>query len=960
MAKVSNLMVRIGADISQFQSEFGKLQSGLRNVGKSMQSTGKKLTLGLTTPIVGLGAASVTTYADFQSSMNKVKALSGATGKDFTKLENLAKEMGATTVFSASEAADGMSFLAMAGFDTNQIIETMPGMLDLAAASQMDLATAADITTNIMSGFGLEASEAGRIADVLALASQSANTDVEGMGEAMKYVAPVANGLGISVEETAAAIGIMSDAGIQGSQAGTTLRAGLSRLVNPVGQAKEAMDELGFSATDSEGNFKSLEQIVRELEDKTSHMTDAQRQQTLSMIFGQEAASGWTAMIENGADSLGGFTDELMNAEGTAAETADIMNSGLKGAFVELSSALEGLAISFGEILAPVIQAIAEKITDVVRWFNGLSTNMKTVIVVVASVVAAIGPLLAIVGTLMIFISELIPIVSRVAGVFTSTVAPVLAVIAVIGTLIAVVMHFWNTSETFREVVTTVFNAVKEVIMSVVETVVGFVEEIWGGLVEWWEENNEAILETVSTVWDTIVEVVSEVIETVREVVMEIFGEVVEFVKEIWSELEEWWIENNETILEALQNIWEGISTAVTWALETIWDIVQAVWPIIQQIISVAMDVIWGIMEFMWPMIKSLIIDTWEAIKGAIQGAIGVITGIIDLFSAVFTGDWGGMWDAIKKIVSSAVKLVWNLVKLWFVGKILGAGRALFSGLRGIVSNLWGTVRGLFSKGVGAARNIVSTGFNAVRSVVSTVMNAIRSVISNVWNAIRGVISKVLGGIRSTVSNIWGAIRNRISEVVNSIRGTISKIFNSLKGIVSRAFGGVRSSVSSGIKGALNTIKNMFSSFKNAGKNIITSIADGIKGAIGKVTGAMKNVVKKVRDFLPFSPAKEGPLRDIHKLDFGGPIGDSLDSAIPGVQAKLNTMLDIPDMTMSGEDIQSNKDGPKVHVEVDSSNDPPIYLVTPDGRVLAEYVADDVHNIGDRKNNRKKRRPKRR
>jgi len=266
------------------------------------------------------------------------------------------------------------------------------------------------------------------------------------------------------------------------------------------------------------------------------------------------------------------------------------------------------------------------------------------------------------------------------------------------------------------------------------------------------------------------------------------------------------------------------------------------------------MDGIWSIMQAVWPVIQFLIVDTWNAIKGVIEGAITFITGIIQAFSALFTGDWSALWDAIKQIVSGAVQFVWNFIQLWFVGKILKAGKTLFTGLRSIISNLWNAVKSLFTNGVNTARNVVSTGFNFIRNIISTIMSGIRSIISNIWSSIRG-----------TTTN-----------VVNAIRNTIRNIFNSLKGIVSNAFNGVKNAVKNGINGALNIIKNMFSKFKQAGKNIVTSIADGIKGAIGAVTDAIGSVTKKVRDFLPFSPAKEGPLRDIMNVKIAESIAEAI------------------------------------------------------------------------------------
>src|SRR5690625_2973686 len=309
--------------------------------------------------------------------------------------------------------------------------------------------------------------------------------------------------------------------------------------------------------------------------------------------------------------------------------------------------------------------------------------------------------------------------------------------------------------------------------------------------------------------------------ETIQSIVIPIISEVVSFIMEIWGGLVAWWQEHGEMISKAVENF---------------------------------MTVIFAIMQVLWPIIKFIIVDTWNAIKGTIQGAIDVITGIIQFFSALFTGDWGAMWDAVKQIVGGAVKLVWNLIQLWFVGKILKAGKALFTGLRSIVTSLWNAIRSLFTNGVNTARNVVNTGFSFIRNIITTVMNAIRTVISTVWNRIRG----------------------NVTNTSNSIRNTIRNVFNSFRGIVSNAFNGVRNAVRNGINGALNIIKGMFSTFRNAGRNIIKSIADGIKGAIDMVTDAIGNVTSKIRAFLPFSPAKEGALRDIMDVQIAESIAEAI------------------------------------------------------------------------------------
>lgn len=389
-----------------------------------------------------------------------------------------------------------------------------------------------------------------------------------------------------------------------------------------------------------------------------------------------------------------------------------------------------------------------------------------------------------------------------------------------------------------------------------------------------------------------------EVFTTMRDIAVPIFQEVVNFIMTVWGNLVSWWQQHGEMITQGARNFMDGI---------------------------------WNVMQTIWPVIQFLIVDTWNAIKGVIEGAISVITGIIQAFGALFTGDWSALWDAIKQIVSGAIQFVWNFIQLWFVGKILKAGKSLFNGLKAIVTTLWQTIKSLFTNGVNTARNVVNAGFNFIRSIISGVMNAIKSIISGAWNVIRGTTTTVIGAIRNTIRNI----------------------FNSFRGIVSNAFNGVRNAVRNGIDGALNIIKNMFGKFKQAGRNIITSIAEGIKGAIGAVTDAIGGVVNKVRNFLPFSPAKEGPLKDIHRLDFAGPISTSVRRATPKIQAMLQNMLALPQIDIAGQ-INSLHAQSQQRMAYDYQNEltvnkQPAYInLVLGGQEFSAFV-DDITTVQDRK-----------
>lgn len=354
--------------------ETGLDSSGVESGLSRLQGT---ITKGIAA--IGIGkifSEAVKTGMDFEAQMSRVKAISGATGEEFAKLKEQAKQLGADTAFSATEAAQGMENLASAGFSTSEIIAAMPGMLDLAASSGEDLASSADIAASTLRGFGLEASSAGHVADVLAKNAAATNAAVADTGEAMKYVAPVAKSMGIEFEETAAAIGIMADAGIKGSQAGTTLRGALSRIAKPTKAMQETMDELGLSFYDSNGKMKSLADITEMLETKMAGLTDEQKNQALITLFGQESLSGMMALMDRGSGEVRKLTDEYKNCDGSAKDMAKTMQDNLSGAVEEFGGSVESLGIEiFENIEGPLKKAVRSGTTELNKLTKAVKNN---------------------------------------------------------------------------------------------------------------------------------------------------------------------------------------------------------------------------------------------------------------------------------------------------------------------------------------------------------------------------------------------------------------------------------------------------------------------------------------------------------------------------------------------------------------------------------------------------------
>jgi TP901 family phage tail tape measure protein len=392
------------------------LGQSLRDAGQKMEAVGKNLSMKVTAPLMGLGAAAVKVGSDFETGMSEVAAISGATSNDLKRLEEKAREMGATTKFSATEASEGLKYMAMAGWETSQMLDGLEGVMMLAAASGEDLGRVSDIVTDALTAFGLEAKQAGEFADLLASASSSSNTNVSLLGESFKHVAPLFGSLGYSAEDAALALGLMANAGIKGSQAGTTLRGAITNLANPTDKMQAAMKRLGLSITDAQGEMLPFKDVMDELREKFAGLTEEQQAQEAATIFGKQAMAGMLSIINASEEDYKKLTSATRNYSGTAKEMAEIMEDNLQGGLTKLKSALEGVGIQIFELLIPHLQRLVGMLQKVVDWFANLSPATQETIVKVAALAAAIGPLLLIGGKLFTVIGSVMGALSTVSG----------------------------------------------------------------------------------------------------------------------------------------------------------------------------------------------------------------------------------------------------------------------------------------------------------------------------------------------------------------------------------------------------------------------------------------------------------------------------------------------------------------------------------------------------------------
>ena len=537
--------------------------------GDSVTSVGQKI-MPASMAVAGLGAAAVKTAADFDSGMSKVAAISGATGDDLDALRDKAREMGAKTKFSASEAAAAMEYMAMAGWKTEDMLGGIEGIMSLAAASGEDLATTSDIVTDALTAFGLSAQDSGHFADILAAASSNANTNVRMMGETFKYCAPIAGALGFSAEDVAEAIGLMANAGIKSTQAGTALRTIMNNLSGEVKITGAALGEVNIATTNADGSMRDLSDILADCRGAFSQLSESERAQAAEALVGKNAMSGFLALMNAAPEDIEKLSTAIDNCDGTAAQMAATMQDNLAGQLTILKSQLEELAISFGEMLMPAIRAIVSKIQAFVDKLNGMSESQRKAILTIGLIVAALGPLLVTLGTLIskvgaamqgfvklaTGIKKLGVAVKAGSGIFGKLgaalggiSAPVLTIIAVIAVLVAAFKHLWDTNEEFRKAITGIWEGIVSKIQAFCQGIVdrlnalGFdfgsivdvLKSLWDGLCQFLAPVFEAAFNVVSTVLGTVLNVITGLLDVFIGLFTGNWSQMWEGVKEIFS-----------------------------------------------------------------------------------------------------------------------------------------------------------------------------------------------------------------------------------------------------------------------------------------------------------------------------------------------------------------------------------------------------------------------------------------
>ena len=763
-------------ELRRLQEEAASTSVALAKIdeaGKKIESFGDSVThagqaiMPASMAVAGLGAAAVKTATDFDAGMSKVAAISGATGDDLDALRDKAREMGAKTKFSASEAASAMEYMAMAGWKTEDMLGGIEGIMNLAAASGEDLATTSDIVTDALTAFGMSADDSAHFADILAAASSNANTNVSMMGETFKYCAPIAGALGFSAEDTAQAIGLMANAGIKGSQAGTALRTIMNNLAGEVKITGKALGEVTIATTNTDGSMRDLSDILADCRGAFSQLSESEQAAAAEALVGKNAMSGFLALMNAGdadieklsssidhcsdtfvktvdgaiipmSQALEEGIDWIEEYNGVADQMASVMQDNLAGQLTILKSQLEELAISFGEMLMPAIRSIVSKIQAFVDKLNGMSESQRKAVLTIGLIIAALGPLLVILGSviskvgvamqgfvkLATGIKKLGVAVKAGTGIFGKLgaalggiSAPVLAIVAVIAVLIAAFKHLWDTNEEFRNAITA----------------------IWNGIVSKIQAFCQSIVDRLNALGFE-------------------FGSIVDVLKSLWD----------------------------------------------------------GLCQFLAPVFEA----AFSVVSTVLGSVLNVITGLLDVFIGLFTGNWSQLWDGVKEIFSgvwdaitglfdTALNLLKSLAEVVF-GWFGTTWESVWTGIKSFFETIWNGIVAFFT---GIWNSIVSTvtaQINAVKTVVTTVFTAIKTTASTIWNGIKTAISTVVDGIKSKVSSAFESVKNTAANLFNGIKSTATSVWNGIKTAIVTPIEAARDK----IRSALNAVSGFFSGLK--------------------------------------------------------------------------------------------------------------------------------------------------
>lgn len=849
-----------------------KYKDSINSVGSSMRNVGSNMSLYFTLPVVAGFGAAIKTGADFEQQMARVGAIAGSSKSDLKSLSDQAVDLGAKTSLSASEVAKGMEELAALGMNTNQIMKAMPGVISAAEASGSDLATTATIMASSLNSFNLKASDSSHVADVLATAANDSAADVQYMGDALKYAGTPAHALGITLEDTSAAIEVMSNSGLEGSQAGTALRASFIRLAKPTKASQKAMDELGVSLTNSKGQFVGMPNLIGQFKSSLKGMTKEQKLAYVSQIVGTEAASGFLALIDAGPSKIKKYSDSLKDSNGASKEAADKMKDNLKGSLEQLHGAFESLGITIGKAFSPVLRKLADVVTAVVSKFSSLPTPVIVITTLFVGLVASIGPLLMLTGLLahsIVGISEAMTLLNATQGgakffslfnggikgllpniaqlltkipllgsAFTLLTGPVGIVIGVIAALTAGIVYLWKTNDSFRNFVINAWNSIKNTATSVF----GFLKVFIPGSFKFIKDMSIKFLVSLKNGFVTIV-------KSIVNAGKRNFNILKAFLSFLWSSIKnntlKTWLLIKVGVLNIIRGLTNGakkiigsLKIFITKTFNLIKTISLRIWLSIKNGTINAMRSMYNGTKKIIANLKNFMIRIWQFIKNKVVAfAKSLASGVKKNFSNLYNFSR----NIFGKLKNFAIN-IWKNIR----NKVVSYAKSLYSGVKRIFSNLYNFSKNIFGKLKKFLSNIWKSIRNNTIKFAKSLYSGVRNTFSKLFNFTRSIFSK----LRNWMSSTWRKIRNSTVDFARSLYNGVKRSFSNLYNGTRNIFSKTKNFMSNTWRSIRNNTVNMAKNLWNSVRNVFNNMSNGLKNIIGKIKGHITGMVSAVKKSL--------------------------------------------------------------------------------------------------------------
>lgn len=795
---------------------------------------------------------------NFTSTMSEVSAISGATGEDFEKLEACAREYGATTVFSASNAAEALKYMSLAGWDADQSTSALGGVLNLAAASGMELGAASDMVTDYLSAFAMEAGDAAYFADLLSYAQSHSNTTAEALGEAYKNCAANLNAAGQDVETVTSLLEGMANQGYKGSEAGTAMAAIMRDITNGMKDGAIKIGKTSVAVMDAQGNFRDLTDILTEVEAATNGMGDAERAVALSSTFTADSTKGLNLILNEGMDNIAGYEEELRGASGSAEEMANIMNDNLSGDVAAMNSAFEELGLKIYDALESKLRAGVQFITNgvipAIEWLGGHIPEVTIAVSGLGAVIAAMNW-----GTISSKIAMVKGALVKLAAALGGVSLPAIAIIAVITAVALAFTNLWKNNEEFRNKITAIWDGIKAKF-----------DEFGQGIVDRLNALGfefEDITEVMKAVWDGFCEVLAPIFEGVFQQISNILNEALDILTGLFDIFAGIFTGDWDMVWQGVQEVfgavWDFVvATFENWisTFTSLADTVlgwfgtdwETVWTNVKTFFSDTWNAISSFFSGILTGIKTFFTDTWNAIvsffSGILSGIYSSVTGTMTEIHDTFTNIWdsitgflSGAWETIKNIVTVGIMAVKEIISAAFQIITLPF-RFIWENCKDTVLSIWETIKSVIGEKIDAVKEKITTVTTAISNVASAAWNAISSTASSLWEGIKGTIGSKIDAAKEKVSTATSAITSVASSAWSSVSSTASSLWNTISSTVSSKISAASSAVSS----ATSTITSVASSAWSSVSSTASSQWESIRSAISSKLSSAKSTVSSL------------------------------------------------------------------------------------------------------------------